>query len=243
MALPKIETPTYRMDVPSTKKSVEYRPFLVKEEKILLTALEGDEGTSEALMAEITMKIIDTCTFGKLKMDELTMFDIEYLFLNIRSKSRGEIITPRYACVNVIDGERCNEINEVMVDLNTVKVEFPKEDYSKVLLDGDVGIQFKYTTAETLTMIEGEDDVVKKMFMTIVDSIDFIFDAETIYKSSETTKIELVDFIENLNEKQFSEVRKFFDNQPKLKHSTGYKCSKCGYTEDIIFTGLESFFV
>ena len=241
--LPKIDTPTYKMDIPSNKKSVEYRPFLVKEEKILLTALEGEEGSSEAQMAEVTLKIIDACTFGKVKLEELTMFDVEYLFLNIRSKSRGEIITPKYACVNVVDGNECGHINQLTVNLNNVKVIFPKEDYSKVMIDDSVGIQFKYITAKAAARVEEEKDVVKQMFMTIVDSIDYIFDSEVIYKSSETTKQELVEFIENLTEKQFENVRKFFDEQPTLKHTEEYKCSKCGYSENINFIGLESFFV
>lgn len=240
--LPQIETPTYELKVPSTNKSVTYRPFLVKEEKILLTAMEGDEGTLTQRIQDVTIKIVNVCTFGKLKIDTLTQFDIEYLFLNIRSKSRGEIIEPEFPCSNVVDEESCGEVNSVYINLDEVKVEFPKEDVSKIMLTDEVGIQFQYLSAKVHNSHESEKDVITKMFKVMVDSIDYIFDAENVYKASETPKQELLGFIENLTEANFKKVQEFFLNQPSLKHSVHYKCKKCGFEEDIIFEGINSFF-
>jgi hypothetical protein len=240
--LPNIETPIYELKIPSTNVSVKFRPFLVKEEKILLTAMEGDEETLDQRIQETTIRIVDVCTFGKLDVTKLTQFDIEYLFLNIRSKSRGEEIEPSYACLNIVDDETCGEMNSVHINLDEVKVIFPKEDNSKVMLTEDVGIQFQYLSAKIHNLHEGEKDQITKTFKIIVDSIDYIFDKNEVYKASETPKQELLEFIENLTEKNFVKVQKFFQDQPVLKHTAPYKCKKCGYTEDIVFEGINSFF-
>jgi hypothetical protein len=240
--LPTIDTPTYTMEVPSTKKKVKYRPFLVKEEKVLMHALEGDDDELESALIEATKKIITMCTFGEIKTSTLTDFDIEYLFLNIRSKSRGEEINPTFSCTNEVNGVLCEEENSVKLILDEVKVQFPEEDYNKIVLTDTVGIQFKYISSDILHSHDNSKDEVDKMFKIIVDSIDFIYDETTVYKASETPKKELLDFIDNLTEKNFIKVKSFFENQPLLKHSVEYKCSKCGHTEDIDFVGLHSFF-
>jgi hypothetical protein len=240
--LPTIETPIYELIIPSSKQTAKYRPFLVKEEKILLTAMEGDEGKLTQRIQEITIKIVDVCTFGKLNMDKLTQFDIEYLFLNIRSKSRGEEIDPEFSCLNVVDDLPCGQNNSVHINLDDVGVVFPKEDLSKVMLNDTIGIQFQYISAKVQSYHEAEKDEVSKMFKIMVDSIDYIFDADKIYKASETPKQELLDFIENLTEENFMKVQTFFVDPPTLKHTAPYKCTKCGYTEDIIFEGIDSFF-
>ena len=241
--LPTIETPIYTMEIPSTKKKVKYRPFLVKEEKVLMHAVEGDkEEDVESNLLEASKRIIKSCTFNAVKTSTLTAFDIEYLFLNIRSKSRGEEITPSFECVNEVNGERCGEENEVLIKLNEVKVQFPEKEYNRIELTDTIGIQFKYITSDAMHAHDGDKNEIDKMFKIIVDSIDFIFDEETVYKASETPKKELMDFIENLTEVNFDKVKEFFANQPVLKHTVGYKCSKCGYKEDIDFVGLNSFF-
>jgi len=243
--LPQIETPKYKLELPSNKEVIEYRPFLVKEEKILLLALESakqDDKDKDDVITESTFQIIKNCTFGKVKPEKLPNFDIDYLFLNIRSRSRGELIETAYVCQNEVDGKMCGATNSVSVDIGDIKVEFPEEDNSKVMIDDEIGIQFKYLSAGDLKRYNNETSETDKMFKIIVDSIDYIFDADKIYKGNETPKKELLNFIEALNENVFSDIRKFFDEQPTLRHIIKYKCSECGYTEDIIVEGLEAFF-
>lgn len=240
--LPKINTPIYKLKIPSTNEEIEYRPFLVKEEKVLLTAVEGDDDTTYKRMQDVTHKIIETCTFGKVNAETLTNFDVEYMFLNIRAKSRGETLSAHLPCQNVVDDEICEDVNEIIMQIDDIQVNFPKNNVSKIYLTEEVGIQFKYISAKTALAHDEVKDSVDRMFRIIVDSIDYIFDADSIYKASETPKKELLDFIENLTEDKFDKVKEFFTTQPTLHHTASYVCKKCGNEDEITFEGLESFF-
>jgi hypothetical protein len=241
--LPKIDTPKYTLKLPSTDKKVEYRPFLVKEEKILLTAIESLKADDDTdAIQNATYDIITNCTFGKIKPKELPNFDIEFLFLNIRSRSRGETIESSFVCQNEVKGKVCGTSNDVMMNINDINIQYPKKDLSKIMISDDVGIQFKYLSSGELNHYNDEKNETEKMFKIIVDSIDYIFDEEKVYKGKETPKRELLDFVEALDEQTFVKVRQFFDEQPKLKHTIKYKCSECGYKEDIVIEGLEAFF-
>lgn len=247
MALPKLVTPKYKLKLPSNGKSIEYRPFLVKEEKVLLTAMEGFEGSdAEAVshMKDTVNSVINNCTFDKVDSQNLPQFDVDFLFLNIRVRSKGEFVHPVYTCKNrkTPDDEPCGTDNKVEVDLSKVKVVFPKKDYTKVMVSDDVGIVFKYISSGDKQHHEMEPSETERYFRIIVDSIDYIFDKDKIYKGSETSKHELLEFLESMTEKPFEEVKKFFSNQPALRHVIKYKCSKCGYKEDIVIEGVESFF-
>ena len=149
--LPKLDIPTYKLQVPSTNKTVEYRPFLVKEEKVLLTMMEGlDEDNADAVVKEAIEKVITNCIITDgLNIKKLTLFDQDYMFLQIRSKSRGESIDPVFECVNEVGGKRCGHENTVHIDLNDVGVVFPEEDLSKVEITDSIGIQFKYLDSAT----------------------------------------------------------------------------------------------
>jgi hypothetical protein len=242
--LPQLDTPKYKLDLPSNGDTIEYRPFLVKEEKILLLAMENakEDDTAETIAAA-TFEIIKSCTFGKVKPHKLPNFDLDYLFLNIRSRSRGEMIESAFICQNEVgEDEICGTSNDISVNINDIEVTFPEESLSKVMITDDVGIQFKYLSSGELQKYGKEKSETDKMFKIIVDSIDYIFDEEKVYKGGETTKKELLGFIETLDEKSFKKVRNFFDDQPTLKHTIPYKCSKCGYKEDIVIEGLEAFF-
>ena len=247
MALPKIETPMYSLKLPSDKKrSITYRPFLVKEEKILLTAMEGAKDLKGAefqvAVREVIARIIDNCTDGKIDASKLPSFDVDYLFLNIRAKSRGEVIEPSFTCNQEIDGKKCGSIDAIPIKIDEIKVNFPNKDYSKIMITDNVGMQFKYLSTEETAVHDGEKDNVEKMFKIIIDSIDFIFDAENVYKGKETSKGELIEFVGNLTEKAFDDIKAFFNNQPTLKHEINYKCSKCGHKEPVTLEGLEDFF-
>lgn len=244
--LPKLDIPTYKAEIPSTKKVVEYRPFLVKEEKILLTmaeSLDDGEENAEELSKEAIGKVIANCVITEgIDPKKLTEFDVDFLFLKIRAKSRGEVINPSFNCVNEVDGETCGHPNTVEINLDGVGVKFPEVDKSKVEVTSTVGIQFKYLDSATVAMHNKESDQVTKLFKLIVDSIDYIYDKETIYKASETPKSELLEFVENLTEESFNKVKEFFETAPAVRADVLYKCSKCGYEETIPFVGSESFF-
>ena len=249
MALPRIETPVYSLKLPSDKKrTIKYRPFLVKEEKILLTAMEGakelkGEEFKNAVRDVIILRVIENCVEEKIDANAMPSFDTDYLFLNIRAKSRGEVIEPSFTCNQVNDkGETCGQVDAHPIKIDEINVNFPDKDYSKIMITKDVGIQFKFLSADELKVHDGETDSIEKMFKIIIDSIDFVFDAENVYKGKETSKGELIQFVENLTEDAFDQIKEFFNNQPTLKHTIQYKCSKCGHSEPVTLEGLEDFF-
>ena len=248
MALPKIETPIYSLKLPSDpKQNVSYRPFLVKEEKILLTAMEGAKELKgdefQRVVRDVILRIITNCTDGKIDGNKLPAFDIDYLFLNIRAKSRGESIEPSFTCNQVgKDGKTCGHVEKYSIRIDEIEIDFPEKDYSKIMVKDDIGFQLKYMSTEEMKVHDNETDSIEKMFKIIVDSIDFVFDTENVYKGKETSKGELVTFVENLTEDVFDKIKEFFANQPRLKHDIDYKCSKCGHKEPVVLEGLEDFF-
>jgi hypothetical protein len=248
MTLPKIETPIYNLKLPSDKnQTVSYRPFLVKEEKILLTAMEGAKELKgdefQRVVRDVILRIITNCTDGKIDGNKLPAFDIDYLFLNIRAKSRGESIEPSFTCNQVgKDGKTCGHVEKYSIRIDEIEIDFPEKDYSKIMVKDDIGFQLKYMSTEEMKVHDNETDSIEKMFKIIVDSIDFVFDTENIYKGKETSKGELVTFVENLTEDAFDKIKEFFANQPRLKHEIDYKCSKCGHKEPVVLEGLEDFF-
>jgi len=247
MALPKLETPMYKLTLPSDKKViVTYRPFLVKEEKILLTAMEGAKKLKgvefQNAVRDVILRIIDNCTEGKLDTEKLPQFDVDFLFLNIRAKSRGEVIEPSFTCNQEKDGVPCGNVDKYSVKIDEIKIDFPDKDYSKIMLTDAIGIQLKYLSTSEMKVHDSETDSIEKMFKVIVDSIDYVFDAENVYKGAETSKAEMIQFVENMHEPAFDEIKEFFANQPRLKHVIDYQCSKCGHKEPVTLEGLEDFF-
>ena len=248
MALPKIETPIYNLKLPSdNKQNVSYRPFLVKEEKILLTAMEGAKELKgdefQKVVRDVIIRIITNCTDGKIDGLKLPAFDIDYMFLNIRAKSRGEMIEPSFTCNQEgPDGKICGNIDKYPIRIDEIKIDFPEKDYSKIMIKDDIGLQLKYLSTEEVKVHDGETDPIEKMFKVIVDSIDYVFDAENVYKGKETAKAEMVKFVESLTEDAFDKIKEFFGNLPVLRHEVDYKCTKCGHKEQVLLEGLEDFF-
>ncbi|MEC8987472.1 MAG: hypothetical protein VYD30_05910 [Chloroflexota bacterium] len=248
MALPKIDTPMYSCKLPSdNKQTVTYRPFLVKEEKILLTAMEGAKDLKgeefQRVVRDTILNIITNCTDGKVDGNKLPAFDVDFLFLNIRAKSRGELIEPSFTCNQEgKDGNLCGNIDKYPIRIDEIKIDFPDKDYSKIMIKDDIGIQLKFLSTEEVKVHDGEVDPIEKMFKIIVDSIDYVFDAENVYKGKETAKPELVKFVESLSESTFDEIKEFFGNLPTLRHKVDYRCTKCGHKEPVTLEGLEDFF-
>ena len=236
MALPKVNTPTYELVVPSTDEKLKYRPFLVKEEKILMIAMEGKEQSG---IIEATKEIVKSCTFGKFDTSKAPIFDVEYIFLNIRAKSVGEVST-----VNL----RCLDDNKTFVktdiDLTKVEVEMNKDHTNKVELTEEMGMIMTYPTLDSFSEYEGTVVNASNMIDIIASCVSQIYDkkGEDVYEAKDSTKQELIDFVEQLNSKQFADVQAFFDTMPKLTHTVKIKNPKTKKESEITLSGLNDFF-
>ena len=236
MALPKLNTPTYELEVPSTDEKIKYRPFLVKEEKILLMALES--GKNEDIIRSIK-DIVSECTFGKLDLGSLPMFDIEYIFLNIRAKSVGEISKLR-----VLAPDDKKTYIETEVNLTEVQVQVGDDHTNKIELTDDMGMIMTYPTIDSFNDTGIQNVNASNMLDVIASCVLQIYEknGEKVYQAKDQTKKELIEFIEQLNTKQFKKLQKFFDTMPKLKHTIKVKNPKTKKTSDIVLQGLNDFF-
>ena len=236
MALPVLTIPTYELEVPSTDEKIKYRPFLVKEEKILLIALES--GENEEIVQAVTT-IVDECTFNKLKLGKMPMFDVEYIFLQIRAKSVGEISTLSLLCPD--DGKTRAKVE---VDLTEIRVQVDEEHNSKVELTDEMGMIMTYPNIDS-TMDIGVNVInASNMLDIIVSCIEQIYDkgGEEVHMAVDSTKKELTEFIEQLNTEQFKKVQKFFDTMPKLTHTVTVKNPKTKVESEVTLNGLNDFF-
>ena len=236
MALPKLTTPIYELVVPSTDEKIKYRPFLVREEKILLIAMES--GASEDIVQAVK-SIVEECTFNKLNLGDMPMFDVEYLFLNIRAKSVGEISSLRLLCPD--DSETYTEVE---VNLSEVIVQVEKEHTNKIELTDEMGIYMKYPTIDSFATTGITEVTPVNMLEVITTCVAQIYDkkGEEVFDAKDQTKEELIEFIEQLNTKQFAELQKFFDTMPKLKHVVKIENPKTKVKSDILLQGLSDFF-
>ncbi len=238
MALPKLNVPVYEAVLPSTEKVIKYRPFLVKEEKLLFTAQESGE---EAVLPAVK-QIIKNCVQGELDIDNMPLFDIEFLFLRLRAKSVGEEVTlglKPWGCPQN-NGELCEFTTEVSVNLEEIKCVKDKKHTSKIMLDDNIGIMMKYPDISQMNIGQSKDDV---MGMKIIkNSINMIFTEEETHERGSFTEKELDDFVDSLNTKQLDSIRNFFETMPTLKHTVKYKCSTCNEEKETTVQGLNSFF-
>jgi len=236
MALPKLNTPTYELEVPSTDEKLKYRPFLVKEEKILMLAMESKENTQ---IIQAVKDIVSTCTFEKLDVSSLPMFDIEYIFLNIRAKSVGEVSKIKLLCP---DDKKT--YTTVEVNLTEVEVQVDDKHTNKIELTDDMGVIMTYPTIDTFAEIGIEDINASNMLDVVASSILQIYEqkGEKVYNSKDQTKKELTEFVESMNSSQFKKVQDFFETMPKLKHTVKVTNSKTKKTSDVTLTGLSDFF-
>ncbi len=233
MTLPKIVTPTYELEIPSSKEKITYRPFLVKEEKILLLAQEAGE---ESDILNAIKQIIKNCTFEEVEVENLALFDLEYIFLNIRSKSVGEKVELKLLCDD--DGET---YADVTIDLDEVTVDFPKEHTNNIQLTDTISLVMRYPQMSALSLTTVSD--TETIFHMIKTSIRQIIDGETIYEQVDFTEEDLDVFIESLTSEHFKNIQEFFQTMPKLKHVVKYKNPKTKKQNKRTLEGLNSFFV
>ena len=237
MALPKLTTPTYELEVPSTDEKIQFRPFLVKEEKILLIALES--GKNEDII-EAVKQIVSECTFNKLNLGTMPMFDVEYIFLQIRSKAVGEVSKLKLLCP---DDKKTYA--DVEVNLEDVQVQVGDEHTNKIDLGDGKGMIMTYPTIDSFAETGIQSITATNMIDVIQTCILQIYEekGEKVYEAKDQTKKELGDFIEQMNTGQFQKVQQFFDTMPKLKHTIKVKNPKTKKESEITLTGLNDFFV
>ena len=232
MSLPVINTPTYELEVPSTKETLKYRPFLVKEEKILLMAMEEED---QKHMVNAVRTIVDNCTFKTLEIKKMPMFDLEYVFLNIRAKSVGEVASVKVLCDD--DGETYAEVD---IPLDKIQVKFQKDHANLINLTDDIKIEMAYPTFEMLDGFDEND--TKGIFDLIGKCVERVIDGETLHERADFNKKELTDFLDSLNTKQFAEVQKFFETMPKLSHDVEFTNPNTKKKHKKTLEGLNSFF-
>ena len=237
MALPKLNVPVYEAILPSTEKVIKYRPFLVKEEKLLLTAQESGE---DAVLPAVK-QIIKNCVQGEIDVDSMPIFDIEYLFLRLRAKSIGEEVTlglKPWGCPQN-DGKLCEFTTEVTINLEEIECKKGKNHSSKIMLDDNVGLIMKYPDISQVGIKGSEIEMGMKV---IKSCINMIFTKEETHEKDSFTDKELDEFIDSLNSKQMENINKFFETMPTIKHTAKYTCKTCDEEKETTIQGLQSFF-
>lgn len=241
MALPKIDIPTYELTLPISKKKLTIRPYLVKEQKLLFMAAES--GDKESIIRAIK-QIFSNCVIGEIDIDSLPLVDIEYVFLHLRARSVGEVVDLKYKCENVLtNDETCNNTLDVSFNLLDIKLKNEEIYNDVVMITNDVGIKFKYPDYSIIEQHDTDENIGETSLEIILKSIDYIFEGDKIYYAKETSKDELIEFLDSLNQTQFKNIEKYFENLPVLNKQTEIVCSKCGYKHNITIEGIESFFV
>jgi len=245
--LPKIDVPIFELTLPLTKQEVRFRPFLVKEEKILLMAMESNENDSIILAVK---QILNNCCIDDIDIDSLPVADMELLFLNLRARSVGEVVELPYQCNNKLtnengDEKECGNLVKLEVNILEINPEVSKDHTNKIELSENMGMLMKYPSFKIVEESEKTKDLteIEKVMNILIACIDAIYTEEEIFYAKDVPQKELIDFVENLTREQFMKVQSFFDTIPKIKKDIHFECNKCGYTEDITIEGLQNFFV
>jgi len=243
--LPKIDVPVFSINLISNGKEVKFRPFTVKEEKLFLMANESKDLKT---IIDTTKQVLNNCIISEIDVDKLPIFDVEYLFLNIRARSVNEIINLNYKCNNDIKNEDDDETHKcghtVQIDVNVLDIK-PKNDNkveNRIEITDKVGLVMRYPNFNTIKKYDDENQSEMILKLT-VDCIEYIYDGDQIYYAKDTSEEELIEFVENMQTKDLEKIKEYFENMPKISKDLDFKCRKCGYEERITIEGLESFFV
>jgi len=223
--------PTFVTKIPSTGQEVEYRPFLVKEEKTLLMAMSSEE---QSEMARAALSIIDSCVLTEIDKNKLATFDVEHLFLQIRGKSVGEIINMK---VNHGADAECRHVTSVQINIEDVSVDKEITD-GKIMLDDSVGVKMRYPSMSDVSGMDNSEEEIE--FEIINNCIEYVYDQDSVY--ADFSKEEMIEWLSNLKQDQFNKIRDFFDEMPKLSYEIKWKCQQCGEEDSVTLEGLSSFF-
>jgi hypothetical protein len=235
MALPKIATPQFALTLPSNGQRVHFRPFLVKEEKALLMATQSEDSLD---MIDAVKNVIASCILDKVNVDTLPYFDLEYIFLNIRAKSIGEIVKLEYRHTGGknYSGIECDAVTPVEINLEQVKVEKKDGHTNKIQLDDKIGVEMRYPTILDVKMVTEGANEIEMLAKCIVS----VYDENEVYEPDNLE--DSIEFMESLNNSQFSKIMNFVDTMPKLRHTFSYKCKGCGQEDTVTLEGMADFF-
>ena len=243
MALPKNTSATYPLSIPSSGQEVKFRPFVVKDEKALMLAMQSED---EMTMVNTLRDLIRNCVQDEINVERLATFDLEYAFAQMRGKSVGELVEVIGKCDNEEAGCVDNPKAQVKlsVDITQIPVTFPEGHDKKINLWGDVGVVMKYPTLETIIKYQGitQDSDPNKVFEIIMDSMEVIYEGDELHYIHEQTPEEVDDFINNLSSEQFNKIKDFFETMPKMTKEISWSCTNCGREHKRTLEGLQSFF-
>ena len=236
MALPMNNAPLYKIQVPSTGKDISFRPFLVREEKALLLAQQSE---STEVMVNTLKEIIKSCVKEPIDVDNLAIFDYEYLFTQIRAKSVGEIVDLIFTCAHC---EQENNKVKMSIDLTQIPLVKDNTQSNRIELFEDVGVLMRYPGLDTLKKAEGNEENLDKIMEVVIDCIDAIYKGDEVFYAKEQSREELNDFVMNLTKQQFDKIENFFVNVPKYKQDIEFDCPACGEHNFSVVEGPASFF-
>lgn len=250
MSLPKIDLPTYEIKLVTHPTPIKFRPFLVKEEKILLMALQSENETN--IMNSIK-QVVNNCLFdNSVDIEKLPIFDLEYLFLNIRARSAGEEVDTVYMCRQPVktkleDGTEVDDVcaNLMKVKVNLLEIKPPISDLpSRIMLTNKIGLQMTLPTLKTFAPIKAvvESENTDAVFNLIYSCCEYVFDENGVYYTKETTREDFDNFLNSLTQEQFDTITRFFEMIPKIRHDAEHTCEKCGFDHKLVMEGLSDFF-
>ena len=233
MSLPQLVSPEFTTEIPSTKQKIKFRPFLVKEEKILLIASEGND---PAEMQRAVKSILSNCILTKINVSNLATFDLEYLFLKLRGKSVGEEIE---LLMKHSSKSECKHQTTVKMNLDDIKIVGKVSD-GKIMLDDKIGVKLKYPTFDEVAKMSENQSNTEIIYKTMAMLIEYVYTEEEVY--NDFTDEEMEEWITKLNQKQFAKITDFLANMPKLSQKVEWTCSKCGEKDTVVLEGLQAFF-
>ena len=240
MTIPKIDVPIYDITLPSTGKTIKIRPFVVKEEKLLLMAIESKDNEN---IIKTTKQVINNCIVsGDLDLEKMPFFDVDYLFIALRAKSIGENIETSYVCNNVVDGNKCGGVFEASIDISNCVIEKKDDIAMDITLSSKIAIKMKYPSYSIMKMITGNESNFQKKIRVISSCIDRITSGDKTYSSKDYSKEELVEFIEGLTSEQYVKLENFVDNLPSFVIESEGTCPKCGFKHEIKYKDFTRFF-
>lgn len=241
--LPKLDVPIYSVKLISNGKEVRIRPFLVKEQKLFLMASESED-SKETI--NTIKQVLKNCVLDDIDIDSLPTFDLEYLFMNLRARSVEEVVTLKYKCNNTVKDDKgedtiCNGTVDFEVNLLEIQPTKHEEHTNKFMLNEKIGICLRYPTFEVVQKYEQmeENDI---MVNILIDCIDYLYDEEQVYYAKDSSRKELEEFVDSMQQKDLEKIRTFFETMPEIKKDFDFHCSKCGYEEKMEVKGLQNFF-
>lgn len=235
MSLPVLNSPKFTTTLPVSKDSIEYRAFLVKEEKHLIAAAESDNPSD---VEDAMRQVIVNCTFNKIDIDSLSMVDYEWILIKLKERSKGKLITQTFECQNVIDNKKCKHVTTIESSTDEIRFVAGSPE-NKINLGDDIFVEMRVPTLKDVqSLVKGDDDG----YDLILASIKSIFTDEEVFPTDALSQEDLKNFVDSMNTEQFSKLKDFVENSPRLELDVDFKCQKCGAEEKLTITGAESFF-